>query len=415
MYAKLQKVVDDKLCSGCGTCVGVCPVKCLKISTEKPYPQKLNDKCTSCDLCHQACPGVSVDFPALTKTLQNLPRTPNKIPPQGHALKYFVAHSTDPTTRKNAASGGAITSLLTYLFDKKQIQSSILAGFEKGWIPKPYIAKSSKDLPPSRQSKYTYVPTNSLLQETKKPSAFVGVPCQVHGLRKLPKPTQDKFSIVIGTHCGFNSEWAATLFTLRKLKVNPRDIKKLEYRGGEWPGGFKVTLKSGKIKYIPKFEHNYTIPFFIPNRCLLCIDHTNVFADISVGDAWLPEYTKRGSGYSLVTARTQRGLTLLKKAESAGYIKLQEIPPARAQKAHAHTVKIKANALARMRIYKALGKPTPNYNLSTRTGAIKLFHELGFLIIIRTLSTKYARFKASLTPIKFIGSFISLVRKMIAG
>jgi coenzyme F420 hydrogenase subunit beta len=53
--------------------------------------------------------------------------------------------------------------------------------------------------------------------------------------------------------------------------------------------------------------------FFTPLRCLLCNDGTAQLADISVGDAWLPEL-KDDLGTSLIITRTDIGEKLINSA-----------------------------------------------------------------------------------------------------
>ena len=75
---------------------------------------------------------------------------------------------------------------------------------------------------------------------------------------------------------------------------NYREIKNIQYRHGEWPGNMRVEMKSGKNFQLPKFHANYLIPFHMIKRCIYCIDASNEFTDISVGDAWAPVYEVLG-------------------------------------------------------------------------------------------------------------------------
>jgi MinD superfamily P-loop ATPase len=48
-------VLDDRLCTGCGDCVVVCPMDCLEMDGPLPFlPRPL--ACVSCSMCVLICP-----------------------------------------------------------------------------------------------------------------------------------------------------------------------------------------------------------------------------------------------------------------------------------------------------------------------------------------------------------------------
>ena len=47
--------VDKKKCTGCGTCVSVCPVNVFEISGGKSNPVRVKD-CIGCRACENSCP-----------------------------------------------------------------------------------------------------------------------------------------------------------------------------------------------------------------------------------------------------------------------------------------------------------------------------------------------------------------------
>jgi 2-oxoglutarate ferredoxin oxidoreductase subunit delta len=54
-------------CKGCGLCVGVCPVKCLRMSTEvtevgvQPAEVVETAECIGCLQCHTVCPDAAIE------------------------------------------------------------------------------------------------------------------------------------------------------------------------------------------------------------------------------------------------------------------------------------------------------------------------------------------------------------------
>ena len=54
----LKPRVDEGSCTGCGTCVGQCPVSALKMSDR--FPQVDTDQCITCFCCQEICPSKSI-------------------------------------------------------------------------------------------------------------------------------------------------------------------------------------------------------------------------------------------------------------------------------------------------------------------------------------------------------------------
>jgi len=52
--------VDVKKCTGCGTCVEICPVQAIRIEKEKAV---IEDDCVECGACMYECPNGALSIP----------------------------------------------------------------------------------------------------------------------------------------------------------------------------------------------------------------------------------------------------------------------------------------------------------------------------------------------------------------
>ena len=108
----------------------------------------------------------------------------------GNYENLYVGHATDATVRSRGASGGIISAVLHHLLDEGKIDGALVLGMdeESPWQARVQIARSSAQIRAAAQSKYSLSPVNVALRELEHEDgdfAYVGLPCQVHSLRKL--------------------------------------------------------------------------------------------------------------------------------------------------------------------------------------------------------------------------------------
>ena len=86
-------------------------------------------------------------------------------------------------------------------------------------------------------------------------------------------------------------------------------IKEFYFRskvGSAWPGKVRIVLDNQKVVLLPSSARKKLKDYFVPERCLYCVDKLNRNADISVGDNYVKENADE-EGISSVIIRTEVG------------------------------------------------------------------------------------------------------------
>ncbi len=388
---QLGEIVDQGLCHRCGSCAGVCPH--AVIDPDEDYYPSWNGReedCTDCELCVRVCPGISFSFPDYSRQLFGKSVTVDEN--HGLSLKAFLGYAKEPEIRGRGSSGGIATQIPMRLLLAGRVRGAFVVGTdaEHPWKPRPLVARTREKLLEGSLSKYPACSMNHLfrnLRDDPGPFVFTGLPCQVHGLRKMISMNRsigEKIAVTVGLLCHSCLDHQLLRDILNVYSIDEREMVRVEYRGGKLPGYIRALMKSGKWIYIPyphlgpdhyrpNAKECLTLFFKIysPPRCRLCIDATSEFADISVGDPWFKGWEaeeKLRSGYSLIIARTEKGLKVLEDLRDEGAVELEPFPEDKVQSSHAPMVRTKRmRALYNIGRREKRGRPVPDYGFEERS------------------------------------------------
>jgi coenzyme F420 hydrogenase subunit beta len=402
----IKDVIVNGLCNGCGTCAGICPQYAITIIEKEGlyFPFINEEKCIDCKLCIKSCPGYSVDFVFLNSKIFRQQPNNNFI---GKFNKCYIAQSNNKNIQFNSTSGGIVTELLLFALEEKIIDGAMIVGMNENnpLRPKPFIAKSKEEIISGSKSKYCPVPINIVLKKIINEDgnfAVVGLPCHIHGIRKainnLPN-LRKKIVLTIGLLCSHTVNFYGTELILEKFGIKKNQIKKIDYRGEGWPGSMSIELRNGKTIKIPLFGSwiaywpIFSSFFFTPLRCAMCPDQANELADISLGDAWLPEFRKEKMGKSILLTRTQVADKILMMMKKAGKISIMTINHSRFIQSQKLPLKFKKTDINfRISLFHSFGINSPNIKLGTR-------EKKSFLTVMRSF---FVYFNIKLSSIKLV-------------
>ncbi len=323
-------VVKGRVCCGCGACVVACPRGAIEIAEGRHYNFARIDaaKCVECGLCRQVCPSTAL--------LSNEPGRPAVSVTD--SSEYSLAWAGDENVRRDGASGGFVTALLSHLLESGKIDGAVVVGADEDrpFHTRTLLAVTVREVLAARGSRY--IPASACLGLAgvlDKPGryAFVGKPCEVSALRMLQTALPvlgERIVLAVGLFCAQTPARSLTEAFLASVGVAKEDVEAVEYRGRGWPGVF-TALGGGRTLY--ECDYGQVWDFLVdavPSvRCFLCDDGMAERADISAGDPWgLPESFAVGDGMSYVVARTGAGKRFVAEAAAKGAIALDQAPDA---------------------------------------------------------------------------------------
>lgn len=400
-----NKIIEKDLCSLCGTCIGLCPIATLSYDSKNERIINERNNCVYCGLCIKNCPGESFDYKYMNKLV--FMEDDSKINADvGFYQKILRGHSLHEFVQKNCSSGGIATEIGLYMLEKGLVDYVIGITGEY-----PYYRVSAindkEQLYQTMQSKYTFVPTNEILRfilANKGKYLYVGLPCQVQGLRKACENNRvlsERIELCVAIFCGFNMERDATDFLI--YKSNIKNIKKIEYRAVR--NGNTGFLIKGDQKEFFISKHGYTIlnTFYSRKRCWKCYDLTGEFSDVSLGDAW-----EKGHGWSRIIIRTEKARCLIESMRRDGFIFYEPSSVNDIYETQSKLIFFKKRSFATRR---HLIKHFPDNNIELKKNSllVKLKASL-FLFIMVIGKTKPFRLLLRLCPVKILEKISEFMR-----
>ena len=291
MENTVKKTVQADLCCGCGICKGICPKECISWDRENGlYVPRIDaEACVSCGQCVSVCPGLGHTYEPAVTAAETV---------TGPVRAAYNAWSKDPEIRHVSASGGVVSTMIRALlaegkydgafcldsYDyRQQLKTRLYTAEEVAACWDRSSAPKSRYLPVSHENTVAYIK-----QHRDARLILVGTSCALRGLlaavRKLNLNRENY--LFIGLFCDkvFNynvlSYWQDSYCagnTLTALHFKNKE-------SGGWPGNMKFFPERGTPFYVTLNDRAKAKAYFMPERCLYCVDKLNACADISLGD-----------------------------------------------------------------------------------------------------------------------------------
>lgn len=334
-FSSLQDIVNNRLCTGCGTCALLAPAHIVMAETvdESRRPKCSQDLPPELDqFLAGACPSVGDRGTDVSSPVAQA---------WGPVLEVWEGYATDENIRFKGSSGGAVTALSLAAMQDAGFAGTlhVKACLANPKLNEARLSKTQSELIEGAGSRYapaSVADRLDLVANAEGACVVVGKPCDIAAVNKVGELRPDvvrNTGLTISIFCAGTPSHKGTDALLDHLaKPDDAELTSLRYRGNGWPGNMTAewTHKGFKASSSTSYAIGWgnILQKHRQWRCMTCADHTGEVADLSVGDPWQTPTEEGGHGKSLIIVRTERGQMMLQQAVAKGYLKLAPRSPA---------------------------------------------------------------------------------------
>lgn len=384
----LDDVKSSGMCIACGACCAADPSISLKLNDARQIYEPAS---AGGPLAATVCPSIEVDYEELHRFVFGTGATG----PLGVIRAVYLAQSTDAERNRKASSGGLIKEAIRYLLSSGIAEGVISIVHKRGLEYEPSIIRSPTDvdtLPGSIYHNINLQSAISLIEQHDARLALVAIPCQLEGvynyIAKIRPELRKRIVFTIGLLCA----WQYTRHSIRAIAtysgLEHREITDVAFRGGDMIGKLRLQLGPRReVRIDRRASLNYQVAFdryFNTPRCFVCINHTNFFADLVVGDSWMQSTRFTKTGVSIAVARSANGLRAIQEMQERGQIVSHEIGEKELLESEGESLVYGEFAYAFSALLRKLGEHAPHLQgpnqgcgrVSPQTAVIKFYDEL---------------------------------------
>lgn len=349
-----ETVIKGGYCIGCGACASTndSPFE-MKVDKYGQLRAELNSNKLSNDssTVDKVCPfsDASKDEYFLGKELFGS----NSIYDDrlGFIEATYAGYVQEDSFREDGSSGGMGTWILAELLKEGLVDNVVHVGMastesSSGMLFNYSISKSVDEVKVGSKSRYYPVELSKVIDfilNHEGKYAIIGVPCFVKAIRLLCRENDilaSRIKYCIGLVCGhlksshFASMWAW------QVGIHPYNLKSFNFReklegyaaneygisAGEIINGELKVTKSKPLKQM--FGSNWGWGLFKYKACDFCDDVVAETADLTIGDAWLPQYLSDSKGTNVLIIRNREILQLLERAKKEERVVMDDVSPA---------------------------------------------------------------------------------------
>lgn len=278
----------------------------------------------------------------------------------GYNLQIYAGFVTEGQYRENASSGGLTSWLLVQLLQRGLIDGVIHvteAGPEEGDVLFQYsISRTEEAVRQGAKSRYYPADLSEVLRIAKKAGgryALTGIPSfisEVRLLREVDPAFKDAIAYTLGLICGHQKSTKYAEAMAWEHGVKPGDLVSVDFRkkvpgarADEYITEFVGLIDGEQVTFTKSardvFVGSWSQGFFKAKFSDFTDDLFNETADVTLGDAWLPQYSGDSRGTNLVIVRNPDIAAIIADGLSTGALKLDVLSSEQAVQSQAGLVR----------------------------------------------------------------------------
>jgi coenzyme F420 hydrogenase subunit beta len=345
-----ETVVEGDYCIGCGACAAVpgAPIE-MELDASGRYTPRLTGNgdgagASVLAVCPFADEGEHED--EIGARLFGDGAEPHER--IGFHMRTWAGHVAEDGYRAAGSSGGLGTWILVELLRRGTVDAvlhvrprspdaddSRLFAFD--------VSRQEDELRSRAKSRYYPVEMSEALAAVRdRPGryAVVGVPCYVKAIRRLAAADPvigERVRATLALICGHLKSTRFADSTAWQAGIEPGRLEAIDFRHklpdapanrygvelrGRGPDGSDRHVVASREDF---FGGNWGHGFFKYEACDYCDDVVGETADVTVGDAWLPQYVDDSGGTNVVVARTPEMAALIEAGIADGRLSLEPI------------------------------------------------------------------------------------------
>jgi coenzyme F420 hydrogenase subunit beta len=241
----------------------------------------------------------------------------------GYYISNYAGYVKEGEFRTKGSSGGMGTWIVNQLLKENLVDGIIHvknSDQNNNLLFEYQISYSEDQLFNGAKSKYYPIEMSQVIKFVKENAgryAIIGIPCYIKAIRLLAEQdivVKERVKYFIGLVCGhLKSELFAKSIGW-EMGIKPEELKGIDFRKKLMDRaasnyGVEAVGRNGENEVVAcqptkdLYTTNWGYGFFKYNACEFCDDVLGETADVTVGDAWLPEYTKDSLGTNIIVVR----------------------------------------------------------------------------------------------------------------
>jgi len=306
---KVDDIVKNELCTGCGACLSNKSKMTLNEFGFLVPEEDIENDVKFCPFN----PFPDNEIENEDKLANIFIEGKNNDSKIGHYIDTYVGYSYQ--YRLNSSSGGIATYVFKKLLEEKIVDTLFIVKEVNGSYEYQFFDNKNK-IENISKTRYYPVTLENLFKQIDAIEGTVavsGVACFIKAIRLQQYYNPDlkaKIPFLIGIICGGLKSSLYTDFLSSSAEIEGQyyrqeyRIKNLNSSASDYSFGAFDDKNDFKTVQMKKLGDMWGTGLFKSNACDFCTDVMTELADISLGDAWLKGYREDGKGNSIIITRS---------------------------------------------------------------------------------------------------------------